>query len=398
MKSLKTLYKIGRGPSSSHTMGPEKACKIVLSDFPAADFFRVVLYGSLSATGKGHLTDKVIEETLGKERTEVVFGETDGHFRHPNKLTFFVFKNGAQIAERTYYSVGGGAIESDDGISVEEKDVYPHSSFAEIKTFCEENNLKLWQYVEVFDEPDVFDYLKEIWRAMKDCIRQGLSVSGVLPGELKTERKARTLYEQYALNESPTARQNRMVCAYAYACSENNASGGQVVTAPTCGSCGVVPAVLYYLEQTEEVPEREILKALAVAGIIGDVVKTNASISGAECGCQAEIGVACAMASAAVADLYGMNIDQIEYAAEISIEHHLGLTCDPICGLVQIPCIERNAVAALRALNEVTLPLFITGSRKITFDDAVKTMYETGIDLGKKYRETAQGGLAKLFK
>ena len=398
MKSLKTLYKIGRGPSSSHTMGPEKACKIVLSDFPDADFFRVVLYGSLSATGKGHLTDKVIEETLGKERTEVVFGETDGHFRHPNKLTFFVFKNGAQIAERTYYSVGGGAIESDDGISVEEKDVYPHSSFAEIKTFCEENNLKLWQYVEVFDEPDVFEYLKEIWRAMKDCIRQGLSVSGVLPGELKTERKARTLYEQYALNESPTARQNRMVCAYAYACSENNASGGQVVTAPTCGSCGVVPAVLYYLEQTEEVPEREILKALAVAGIIGDVVKTNASISGAECGCQAEIGVACAMASAAVADLYGMNIDQIEYAAEISIEHHLGLTCDPICGLVQIPCIERNAVAALRALNEVTLPLFITGSRKITFDDAVKTMYETGIDLGKKYRETAQGGLAKLFK
>lgn len=398
MKSLKTLYKIGRGPSSSHTMGPEKACKIVLSDFPDADFFRVVLYGSLSATGKGHLTDKVIEETLGKERTEVVFGETDGHFRHPNKLTFFVFKNGAQIAERTYYSVGGGAIESDDGISVEEKDVYPHSSFAEIKSFCEENNLKLWQYVEVFDEPDVFDYLKEIWRAMKDCIRQGLSISGLLPGVLKTERKARTLYEQYALNESPTARQNRMVCAYAYACSENNASGGRVVTAPTCGSCGVVPAVLYYLEQTEEVPEREILKALAVAGIIGDVVKTNASISGAECGCQAEIGVACAMASAAVADLYGMNIDQIEYAAEISIEHHLGLTCDPICGLVQIPCIERNAVAALRALNEVTLPLFITGSRKITFDDAVKTMYETGIDLGKKYRETAQGGLAKLFK
>ena len=199
MKSLKTLYKIGRGPSSSHTMGPEKACKIVLSDFPEADFFRVILYGSLSATGKGHLTDKVIEETLGKERTEVVFGETDGDFRHPNKLTFFVFKNGGQIAERTYYSVGGGAIESDDGIAVEEKDVYPHSSFGEIKTFCEENNLKLWQYVEVFDEPDVFDYLKEIWHAMKDCIRQGLSASGVLPGVLKTERKARTLYEQYAL-------------------------------------------------------------------------------------------------------------------------------------------------------------------------------------------------------
>ncbi len=398
MKSLKSLYKIGRGPSSSHTMGPEKACKIMLSDFPEANRFRVILYGSLSATGKGHLTDKVIEETLGKNRTEVVFGETDGNFKHPNKMTFFAYKDDSLIAERTYYSVGGGAIVTDDVNVAEEKDVYPHGSFDEIKSFCEENNMKLWQYVEVFDDGDVFSYLKTIWDAMKDCIKQGLSASGILPGGLQTERKAKTLYEQYALNESPAARQNRMVCAYAYACSENNASGGRVVTAPTCGSCGVLPAVLYYLEQTDEVPEREILKALAVAGVIGNVVKTNASISGAECGCQAEIGVACAMASAAVAELYGMNLDQIDYAAEIAIEHHLGLTCDPICGLVQIPCIERNAVAALRALNEVTLPMFITGSRKISFDEAVRTMYETGVDLGKKYRETAQGGLAKLFK
>lgn len=398
MKSLKSLYKIGRGPSSSHTMGPEKACKIFKSKFPEADFFKVILFGSLSATGKGHLTDKVISETLGKNCSEVVFGETDGEFRHPNKMTFFALKNGEKIGEETFYSIGGGVVITDDDNGDCEKEVYPHNSFDEIKAFCTENNLKLWEYAEIFDDADLFSYLREIWNAMKDCIKSGLSAKGILPGELKIERKARTLYEQYALNESPIARQNRMVCAYAFACSENNASGGIVVTAPTCGSCGVLPSVLYFLQQKNDVPEKEIIKALAVAGIIGNIVKTNASISGAECGCQAEIGVACAMASAAASELYGMNIDQIEYAAEIAIEHHLGLTCDPICGLVQIPCIERNAVAALRALNEVTLPLFITGSRKITFDDAVKTMYETGKDLGNKYRETAKGGLAKLFK
>lgn len=379
-------------------MGPEKACKIFKSKFPEADFFKVILFGSLSATGKGHLTDKVISETLGKNCSEVVFGETEGEFRHPNKMIFFALKNGEKIGEETFYSIGGGVVITDDDNGDCEKEVYPHNSFDEIKAFCTENNLKLWEYAEIFDDADLFSYLREIWNAMKDCIKSGLSAKGILPGELKTERKARTLYEQYALNESPIARQNRMVCAYAFACSENNASGGIVVTAPTCGSCGVLPSVLYFLQQKNDVPEKEIIKALAVAGIIGNIVKTNASISGAECGCQAEIGVACAMASAAASELYGMNIDQIEYAAEIAIEHHLGLTCDPICGLVQIPCIERNAVAALRALNEVTLPLFITGSRKITFDDAVKTMYETGKDLGNKYRETAKGGLAKLFK
>lgn len=398
MKSLKSLYKIGRGPSSSHTMGPEKACRLFKSKYPQADKYVATLFGSLSATGKGHLTDVAIKETLGTDKTEVIFGATEGNFRHPNKMSIAAFIGDEKIGEEVYYSVGGGAVQTENGEPIEEKEVYPHNSFDEIKAFCLENNMKLWQYVEVFDETDIFDYLKKIWYAMKHCVHTGLKASGILPGGLNTERKARTLYEQYALNESPVARQNRMVCAYAFACSETNASGGVVVTAPTCGSCGVLPACLYYLEQKNEVPENEILKALAVAGLIGDIVKTNASISGAECGCQAEIGVACAMASAAVAQLYGMNTDQIEYAAEIAIEHHLGLTCDPICGLVQIPCIERNAVAALRALNEVTLPLFITGSRKITFDEAVKTMYETGIDLGNKYRETAEGGLAKLFK
>lgn len=398
MESLKTLYKIGRGPSSSHTMGPEKACKIFKAECGDADKYVVTLYGSLSATGKGHLTDKVVEETLGKDKTEVIFGETEGDFFHPNTMKIRAEKNGETVAEKTFYSIGGGEIRIEGETYDKAKDLYPHNSFAEIKEFCKQNNLKLWQYVEVFDEPDLFDYLSKVWNVMQKCVRDGLSASGVLPGGLNTERKAKTLFEQYALNESPVARQNRIVCAYAFACSENNAGGGEVVTAPTCGSCGVLPAVLKYLKDKNDVPEKEILKALAVAGVIGNIVRTNASISGAECGCQAEVGVACAMSSAAVASLYGMDIDQIEYASEIAIEHHLGLTCDPICGLVQIPCIERNAVAALRALNEVTLATFLTGSRKITFDEAVATMYETGRDLGNKYRETSKGGLAKLRK
>ena len=398
MESLKTLYKIGRGPSSSHTMGPEKACKIFKAEYGDADKYVVTLYGSLSATGKGHLTDKVVEETLGKDKTEVIFGETEGDFFHPNTMKIRAEKNGETVAEMTFYSIGGGEIRIEGETYDKAKDLYPHNSFAEIKEFCKQNNLKLWQYVEVFDEPDLFDYLSKVWNAMQKCVRDGLSASGVLPGGLNTERKAKTLFEQYALNESPVARQNRIVCAYAFACSENNAGGGEVVTAPTCGSCGVLPAVLKYLKDKNDVPEKEILKALAVAGVIGNIVRTNASISGAECGCQAEVGVACAMSSAAVASLYGMDIDQIEYASEIAIEHHLGLTCDPICGLVQIPCIERNAVAALRALNEVTLATFLTESRKITFDEAVATMYETGRDLGNKYRETSKGGLAKLRK
>ena len=351
MESLKTLYKIGRGPSSSHTMGPEKACKIFKAEYGDADKYVVTLYGSLSATGKGHLTDKVVEETLGKDKTEVIFGDTEGNFFHPNTMKIQAEKNDEIVAEKTFYSIGGG---------------------------------------EIKIEGEAYDKAK--------CVRDGLSASGVLPGGLNTERKAKTLFEQYALNESPVARQNRIVCAYAFACSENNAGGGEVVTAPTCGSCGVLPAVLKYLYDKNDVPEKELLKALAVAGVIGNIVRTNASVSGAECGCQAEVGVACSMASAAVASLYGMDIDQIEYASEIAIEHHLGLTCDPICGLVQIPCIERNAVAALRALNEVTLATFLTGSRKITFDEVVTTMYETGRDLGNKYRETSKGGLAKLRK
>lgn len=398
MKSLKELYKIGRGPSSSHTMGPEKACKLFLAEHPSADRFTVRLLGSLSSTGRGHLTDKIIKEVLGKERTEVIFDDSDAQLLHPNTMVIGSIERGEKTDEWTVLSVGGGAIRILGREEKQSKEVYPHSSFDEIKDFCKQNRIRLWQYAEIFEGDGIWEYLSSVWSAMNDCVARGLKKDGILEGGLGTQRKAKILFEQYVLNESPDMRENRTVCAYAYAAGEENASGGEVVTAPTCGSCGVLPAVFKYLGEKKNIPEREILRALATAGIIGNIVKTNASISGAECGCQAEIGVACAMASAGVAYLYNMDIDQIEYAAEIAIEHHLGLTCDPICGLVQIPCIERNAVAALRALNEVTLAEFLSDSRKISFDMAIKTMYETGKDISGKYRETAQGGLANLYK
>lgn len=380
-------------------MGPEKACRIFGAKYPDADEYEVTLYGSLSATGKGHLTDRIIIETFRPTKTRVIFDDcSEETLEHPNKMMLIARKNGEKLGESVVYSVGGGEIVFDGDEYERPKDVYPHANFAEIKEFCKENDLKLWQYAEIFEGDEIWNYAYGVWDAMKNCVARGLKADGILPGELGTRRKAKILYEQYVLNEDAETRENRLVCAYAFAASEENAGGGTVVTAPTCGSCGVLPAVFCYLQQKNEIPDKEIIKALLTAGIIGNVVKTNASISGAQCGCQAEVGVACAMASAAVAQLKNMDLDQIEYAAEIAIEHHLGLTCDPICGLVQIPCIERNAVAALRALNEVTLASFLTDTRKIAFDTAVKTMYETGRDLRTGYRETAEGGLAKIYE
>ncbi len=398
MKSLRYLYKIGRGPSSSHTMGPEKACRIFLKRYPQADEYEATLLGSLSATGKGHLTDEVIRETFAPGKVTVIFGDTDeSKLLHPNTLILKAKSGGSVVGKSEVYSVGGGEIVFKGEKQNAAEEIYPHKTFDEIKEFCIENSLKLWQYAEIFEGGEIWNFLQNIWENMQNCVLRGLKTDGVLSGGLNTRRKAKILYDQYVLNEDAETRENRLVCAYAYAASEENASGGVVVTAPTCGSCGVLPAVFYYLKNKKDVPDKEILKGLATAGIIGNVVKTNASISGAECGCQAEVGVACAMASAAIAQIKGMSLDQIEYAAEIAVEHHLGLTCDPICGLVQIPCIERNAVAALRALNEVTLASFLSDTRKITFDTAVKTMYETGRDLRTGYRETATGGLAKLY-
>lgn len=396
MKSLKDLYKIGRGPSSSHTMGPEKASELFKKKNPDADFFKVILYGSLAKTGSGHGTDKVIEKTFAPKRVDIEFNYTETNVPHPNTFDMYAFSQDTQIDFLRVMSVGGGRIESENLKFFDECDVYTHTSFEEIAKYCSDKKISLWQYVQEVEGEEIFDYLKEIWEAMKNSINSGLESDGILPGGLNVVKKAKTLISQRHIDESAETRENRMVCAYAFAVSEQNACGEKIVTAPTCGASGVLPAVLYYQQVKRNYSDDDIIKALATGGVIGNLIKTNASISGAECGCQAEIGSACAMAAAALGELFGLDINQIEYAAEIAIEHHLGLTCDPICGLVQIPCIERNAVAAMRAINAVSLASFLSDTRKISLDKVILTMMETGRDISKSYRETSEGGLAKI--
>ena len=398
MQSLKYLYRIGRGPSSSHTMGPIAAAERFLAVCPNASSYRAVLYGSLAKTGRGHMTDRALLETFGARPCEIVFDtETPTEF-HPNMLDLIAMDGDKELARKRYYSVGGGEVVAEGESPAEHEDVYPLNSFTAISDYCRERDMRIWQYVEECEGSDIWAYLSEVWTVMQNAIKQGLVAEGILHGGIGTQRKARYLFRQKHIDESEETKTNRLICAYAYAVSEQNASGGTIVTAPTCGACGVVPAVLKFLQPKRDFSETQILHALATAGIIGNLIKTNASISGAECGCQAEIGTACSMAAAAAAELYELDLDQIEYAAEMSIEHHLGLTCDPILGLVQIPCIERNAIAAMRALNAVNLADFLANSRMISFDMIVDTMYETGKDLRVMYRETAEGGLAKNFK
>lgn len=398
MESIRTLYKIGRGPSSSHTMGPERACKIMLERYPEADSFTVTLYGSLALTGIGHGTDRIIRETLAPTPCEIIVDKETHTPVHPNTMDVTVIRAGESVGTVKFYSIGGGSIEIDgEGRAAAAPDVYPHSSFSEIAEYCKAKNIRLCEYVLECEGEDIYDYLDEVWDAMKNSIHEGLSTVGTLPGGLGTKRKARILFEKNHIDESAQTRENRLVSAYAFAVSEQNAGGGRIVTAPTCGSCGVLPSVLKYMQDSRGFTDRQIFNALATAALIGNIIRTNASISGAECGCQAEIGSACSMAAAALGELFGMGLSQIEYAAEVAMEHHLGLTCDPICGLVQIPCIERNAVAAMRAINALSLANFLSDSRKITFDLIVKTMYNTGCDLPLGYRETSVGGLAKYY-
>ncbi len=400
MQSLKELYKIGRGPSSSHTMGPERAAKIMKSRYKDADKFIVTLYGSLALTGKGHNTDEVLVKTFAPTPCEVVFDKTTPCPVHPNTLDVAAVRGGRQIAKTRFYSVGGGTIkiegEPDSNTGID-NEVYPLSTFDGIAEYCKNKRIRLWEYVKECEGDGIFDYLGSIWEQMKNSIHDGLTTSGVLPGCLGTQRRAQHLYNQRHIDESAQTRENRLVCSYAFAVSEQNAAGGIIVTAPTCGSCGVVPSVLNYMQETKKFSDEQVLHALATGGLIGNIIKTNASISGAECGCQAEIGSACSMAAAALGELFEMGLGQIEYAAEVAMEHHLGLTCDPIAGLVQIPCIERNAVAAMRAINALSLANFLADSRKISFDLIVKTMYNTGRDLLGSYRETSSGGLAKYY-
>ena len=399
MKSIRELYKTGRGPSSSHTMGPDRACRLFRQEHPEADAFAVWLYGSLAKTGKGHGTDVAVVEAMAPVPTQVhMQAEPDFSLPHPNTMDLTALRAGEPVASMRVYSVGGGTIRIEGREDAASPEIYPERSFREIAEYCQSRNLRLSEYVELREGAEIWDYLQQIWRDMTQAITQGLAARGVLPGGLGVERKAQHLFQQKHMDESPSTRENRMVCAYAFAVSEQNAGGGIVVTAPTCGSCGVVPAVLKYMQETRGLPEEQILRALAVGGLVGNLVKTNASISGAECGCQAEVGAACSMAAAALAELFGLGIGQIEYAAEVALEHHLGLTCDPVGGLVQIPCIERNAVAAMRAINATNLANFLTDTRKISFDLVVQTMYETGRDMAHPYRETAEGGLAKLYR
>ena len=398
MKSIREIYKIGKGPSSSHTMGPERAAKLFREENPQADAFQVVLYGSLSKTGIGHGTDRVIRETLAPLPTEIIFSDEVIPESHPNTMDLIALKDGNQIASVRVESIGGGDIRIPGRIDDAQEEVYIEHSFAEIADFCKWRYIHtLSEYVELNEGPEIWDFLMEVWQVMKRSIDEGLAASGVLPGGLNVQRKAKYLYEQTPDAEVPALREFQQIAAFAYAVAEQNADNGTIVTAPTCGACGVLPAVLKYAQVTKGFTDEQICRGLATAGIIGNLTKSNASISGAECGCQAEIGTACSMAAAALAELYKQNLDQVEYAAEVAMEHHLGLTCDPICGLVQIPCIERNAVAAMRAMNACNLSYFLTGSRNISYDMVCRAMHETGINLNTRFRETSEGGLARLY-
>lgn len=397
MESLKELYRIGRGPSSSHSMAPEKACIMFREENLSADSFKIELFGSLSKMGKGHRTEFVINRVFENYEHEIVFNSTIKDIPHPNTMDLYAYKKNKQIDYQRIISVGGGKYVVEGRRQKNENIIYELDKFTDILNLCKSRKIRLWQYVKENEGDDFWDFLYEIWACMKESIKEGIQATGTLPGGLDVQKKAHSLYSSKHIDESSETRENRLVCAYAFAVSEQNASSGVVVTAPTCGASGVLPAVMYYQQERRGYTDEEIVRALATAGIIGNIIKTNASISGAECGCQAEIGSACSMAAAGLAELFGLSLEQIEYSAEIAMEHHLGLTCDPIHSLVQIPCIERNAVAAMRAINAVSLANFLSDSRKISFDLVVKTMYETGKDMSRNYRETSEGGLAKLY-
>ena len=395
MDSIKEIYKIGHGPSSSHTMGPGLAAEMFLGRNAAAASFRVTLYGSLAATGKGHRTDYIILKTLGEERTEIVWRPDIVKEFHTNGMFFEALDGKGEVVDSwTVYSIGGGNL-SDGEEEDKAKPLYGRNSMSEIQRFIENEGLSFWEYVEYHEGPEIWDYLAKVWEVMQNSIREGLENDERLPGCLRVRSKAKQYYIR-ASGYKDSLKSRALVSSYALAVAEMNARGGIVVTAPTCGSCGVVPAVLYHSKVAHGFSDRDILKALATAGLFGNVIRTNASISGAEVGCQGEVGSACVMAAVAVNQLFGGSPQQIECAAEMAMEHNLGLTCDPVCGLVQIPCIERNSMAALRALDVSLYALLSDGKHLISFDKVVDTMKRTGKDLPSLYKETANGGLAAV--
>ena len=401
MKSLKELYRIGKGPSSSHTMGPQKAAQTFAAHNKDAKSFEVTLYGSLAATGRGHMTDVAIDEVLRPiAPLSIVWQPKVFLPYHPNGMKFVAFDaEGNRMNEWICYSVGGGALSEGEKSRWfnNKREVYQKNTLHEIQQWCENHGRGYWEYVDECEDEDIWEYLMEVWRAMQESVERGIDHEGALPGPLKLPRKG-PIYYVKASGYKQSLQSRALVYAYALSVSEENASGGTIVTAPTCGSCGVLPAVLYHLANGHKFSDTRILHALATAGIFGNVVKQNASISGADVGCQGEVGVACAMASAAACQLFGGSPSQIEYAAEMGLEHHLGMTCDPVCGLVQIPCIERNAFAATRALDANLYASFSDGTHSVSFDRVVKVMKQTGHDLPSLYKETSTGGLAQAYE
>jgi L-serine dehydratase len=395
MESIKKIYRIGQGPSSSHTMAPRKAAEQFKARTPQAASYRVTLYGSLAATGKGHFTDKAILDSLAPKEVELVWKPETFLPFHNNAMLFEALDNaGGLIDKWEIYSVGGGNL-ADQNTHFSQEHLYEHNNMTEILKYIERHGLTYWEYVLNHEGDDIWDFLNERWKIMQNTVEQGLQNEGVIPGGLCLKRKAATYYVK-ARSYKPSLQGRCLVMAYALATAEENAAGGLIVTAPTCGSSGVLPAVLYHLKNNHDFSDKAILKAMATAALFANVIKTNASISGAEVGCQGEIGSASAMAAAAANQIFGGSPQQIEYAAEIALEHNLGLTCDPICGLVQIPCIERNAFAALRALEANLYSMLSDGKHIISFDKVVYTMNLTGKDLPSLYKETAEGGLALL--
>lgn len=397
MESIRKIYKTGLGPSSSHTMGPRFAAeKFLLKNEPATRI-NITLYGSLAATGKGHLTDKVLKESFPEDKVRIIWEKDTVLPQHPNGMKFEAFNDNDDLLDTwTVFSVGGGDI-MDDEIKAQRVSVYPHTKMTDILKWCQQNGRTLWEYVELHEGEDIWEFLAEVWKTMKESIVRGLEHEGVLPGILHLPRKASSYYIK-AKSSSGTLQKRALVFAYALAVSEENAGGGTIVTAPTCGSCGVLPAVLYHVQNTYDFSETKILHALATAALIGNLVKKNASISGAQVGCQGEVGTACSMAAGAAAQLFGATPSQVEYAAEMGLEHHLGLTCDPVAGLVQIPCIERNAIGAGRAMDASAYALLSDGQHRVSFDKICLALNQTGHDLPDIYKETSEGGLALLVK
>lgn len=398
METIKKIYKIGYGPSSSHTMGPNRAAEMFAARTKQAARYRVTLYGSLAATGRGHHTDMAVTRGLAPKETEIVWRPDIVKPFHPNGMLFEALDaEGGVVDTWLVYSIGGGYLSTEEGEVplgiTPEGEVYPHNTMKEVMEYIDKEGLSFWEYVEQCEDGSLWFYLEEMWKQMQQTIEEGLQDDRVIAGGLHLRSKAHQYFVR-ASGFKPSLQSRALVIAYALATSEQNACGARIVTAPTCGSSGVLPAVLYHLKKNHDFSDREILRAMATAGLFANVIKTNATISGAEAGCQAEVGSACVMAAVASNQLFGGSPKQIEYAAEMAMEHNLGLTCDPLCGLVQIPCIERNAMAALRALDINIYAMMSDGRHIISFDKVVRTMKLTGHDLPSLYKETSLGGLA----